>query len=264
MRKQHLFVSDVHYGAFDVVDHINIENDLISLIEYCTKHNIQLHLLGDLFDYWMEYKNHHPDIGNRLFEYFKVHMSVVGTVLYITGNHDNWTRGYFTSLGFDVESEYRVLNFDDYHVMALHGDGLKNKSMGLSRPLMHRFLRNKIFIRLYQSILPPEYGLKLMKVFSDYCRKRPIPGTGRLDRWASEYLRKNDIDFVICGHDHIPRYETFPHGTYINSGAFYEHRTAVIYTNGTFRLVIWDGKEKQLTPFTAQNNKIRNEQIFGT
>ncbi len=264
MKKQHLFVSDIHLGAFDKSGNNALEKDVISLIEYCTQNHIQLYLLGDLFDYWMEYRNHHPEFGNKLLEHFQSYMSAIGSILYITGNHDNWTRGYFTNLGFDVEAEYRVLDINSQSIIVLHGDGLKNKNMNLPRPWLHRLLRNKTFINLYQFMLPPGFGLKLMKRFSDYCRKRPVPGTGRLDGWASEYLSKNEIDFVICGHDHIPRHETYPGGSYINCGAFYQYRTAVKYTNGDFQLVTWDGKSKRLAPFTAQSKLIRNEQIFGT
>jgi UDP-2,3-diacylglucosamine hydrolase len=264
MKQQHLFVSDIHYGAFEADENLDIEEDLISLIQYCSDQNIRLNLLGDLFDYWMEYQDYHPEFGSRLLEMLQTHMSVAGPVLYITGNHDNWTSGYFSSLGFDVEPEYRILKMGGYRVMVLHGDGLKNRDINLPRPMLHRFLRNKKFIWLYQFLLPPGPGLKLMKKFSGYCRKRPVPGTGRLDGWASEYLSKSEIDFVICGHDHVPRHETFPYGTYINSGAFYAYRTAVKYTNGDFELVIWDGKNKNLAPFTAQRKLIRDEQIFGT
>ena len=50
-----IFISDVHLGAFDKAKEAEVENDLITLINYCCAHKIKIYILGDLFDYWMEY-----------------------------------------------------------------------------------------------------------------------------------------------------------------------------------------------------------------
>jgi UDP-2,3-diacylglucosamine hydrolase len=264
MNVRHIFLSDVHYGAFDDETNREVGRDLMRLIDFCSENHIRLHILGDLFDYWMEYPGHFPDLGAHILEKFKMYFTKTGSVLYITGNHDNWTRGYFDELGFDVEPEYRILRLNGNSILLHHGDGFENKKMKLPRPWLHRLLRNRYFIKFYQFLLPPKTGLKLMKKFSDHCRKRPIAGTERLNNWSKDYLSKNDIDFVICGHDHIPRIETFPFGTYINSGTFYSHRTVVAYTNGDFKLVRWNGTQNTLTPFTREINLIQNEQLYGT
>lgn len=264
MATQHIFLSDVHYGAFDKDTDREVGLDLIRLIDFCDKNKIRLYILGDLFDYWMEYPDHFPDLGTHILEAFQKYIKNTGSVLYITGNHDNWTRGYFENLGFDVEPEYRILKLNGNDVLLHHGDGLRNSNMKLPRPLFHRLLRNRHFINLYQFFLPPKTGLKLMRKFSEHCRKRPVAGTKRLNSWAEDYLSKNDVDFVICGHDHIPRIETFPSGTYINSGTFYSHRTVVMYKNDDFNLVTWNGKHNTLTPFTGESKYIQNERLHGT
>jgi len=260
MTEKHIFLSDVHYGAFDDETNRQVGTDLIRLIEYCKINKIQLHILGDLFDYWMEYPNHKPELGEHILGHFRQLISELGPILYITGNHDNWTRGYFEELGFDVEPEFRLMKFGNRTALLHHGDGLNNPRMQLPRPWFHRLLRNKHFISVYQFLLPPPAGLSLMKKFSEHCRKRPIAGVERLNEWSREYLSKNDVDFVICGHDHIPRVETFSSGTYINSGTFYSHRTLVYYTNGDFELVVWNGKDNTLTPFTGHSKLIHDEQ----
>ncbi len=250
MSDHYIFLSDVHYGAFDKSTNQNIESDLIRLIDYCTEHRINLYILGDLFDYWMEYPNWRPDFGNDIIHAFQKYFAAIGPVLYITGNHDNWTTGFFSDVGFDVEGEYRIIRADDYLVFLHHGDGLKNLKLKLKRPWLHRVLRNKIFVRLYQFFLNPRRGIRLMKWFSGYSRARPEHNPKRLNDWSKEYLSKNDVDFVISGHDHIPRIETFPDGTYINCGSFCNHRTIVEYTNGKFQLVIWSGMNKEISAYT--------------
>lgn len=57
-----LFISDVHLGAFDKATEKEIEDELIALINHCCEQKIKIYILGDLFDYWMEYpKKIHPN-----------------------------------------------------------------------------------------------------------------------------------------------------------------------------------------------------------
>ncbi|HCI69619.1 MAG TPA: hypothetical protein DHV30_03060, partial [Balneola sp.] len=91
-----LFISDVHLGAFDTNTEKKVEQELISLINYCCKHKIKIYVLGDLFDYWMEYpkKKFIPTVGKTVIEAFQKHNTECQPTTYITGNHDNWTYGY--------------------------------------------------------------------------------------------------------------------------------------------------------------------------
>lgn len=257
MSDNHIFLSDVHYGAF--VEKINneIQRDLIDLIGFCIDNNIKLHILGDFFDYWMEYPNHYPELGAEILDMLRTYMASNGSILYITGNHDNWTKDYLSDIGFDIESEYRILTIGQYSVFLLHGDGLKDSRFKLPRPWFHRILRNPLFVRLYQTILRPSKGIRLMKWFSDYNRARPQFNPDRLTDWAKEFLSKNDVNFVISGHDHFPRVETYYSGSYINCGTFYSHRSMVQYTNGHFELVKWDSINKQTTPFQGYKTSDR-------
>lgn len=255
----HLFLSDVHLGGFDPETNREIGRDLIALIEHCRQNGIRLYILGDLFDWWMEYPDRHPDpelfLGpvegtngrNPLAGTIRCYTEQIGPILYITGNHDNWTGGYFTRLGLDLEPEYREITLGGEVIFLHHGDGLSDRSLGLPRPMMHRFLRHPLFVRLYQKMLPPPVGWWIMKSFSRWRRTRDREDPERLDRWVRGFLKKNGFDFVICGHDHIPRMETTPYGTYINSGAFCLHRTAVLYTKGTFQLVTWNRHSRMLS-----------------
>ena len=57
MINEHLFISDIHIGAFNNSVEEQIENDLIDLVNYAIDRNAQIYILGDLFDYWMEFTN---------------------------------------------------------------------------------------------------------------------------------------------------------------------------------------------------------------
>lgn len=249
--EEHLFLSDVHLGAFSEQKEKEIEANLISLIDYSIKKKANLYVLGDLFDYWMEYpqKKFIPNIGNQVVEKFSEYNRLVKPVIYVTGNHDNWTFGYFSEQGFDVEPSYRILDIDLKKVLIMHGDGKFGERDDFFRPAFHLLLRNPIFVKLFQKIFPPSIGLGIMKNFSNLTRKRNHINPEPLNSHAGKILKKNDLDFVLCGHDHIPRVETFTDGTYINLGTFFKHHTLVRYINNEFKLVTWQSKSKEFVPY---------------
>lgn len=249
----HLFLSDVHIGAFEEDLDRAVRRDLILLIEHCAELKIQIHILGDLFDYWMEYPSWRPQFGSDVLKAFQSYTNTVATVNYVTGNHDNWTNGYFDKLGFNVTKEFFDLTLNNKRFFLHHGDGLKDPGYKLPRPLMHRLLRNKIFVKVYQSVLPPKTGMRLMKVFSDFSKRRAYCNPAVLNNWAKNFLNRTDYDIVISGHDHRPRVLNFNQGTYLNLGTFFNDRTVALYNNGDLELVVWDAVQKTLLPFETHN-----------
>lgn len=252
----HLFLSDVHLGAFP--GHINreLEEQVISLVQYCRDHQIQLHLLGDLFDYWMEYPEKRPNIGKKLLGEFEAYNQLFNSTTYILGNHDNWTRGYFEELGFIVSESHRQLATDGKNFFLHHGDGLADSTHGLSRPALHRILRSNWFIKLYQNIFSPDAGLHLMKTFSAMSREKIEMKPERLNEWSKNLLINSNFDYVISGHDHIARTETFRSGTYINPGAFYKDHLVAYYTNNELRLVKWNTDDSKLVPINPETKSL--------
>lgn len=243
-----IFLSDVHLGAFNKEKESEIEHDLLSLIEYAEENGYQISILGDLFDYWMEYPNRYPSVGRNILERFEQFNHKVHPVLYITGNHDNWIDHHFSEIGFDVEPEYRILSFNGQKFLVLHGDGVKNKNIELPRPLFHRLLRNTYFVSTYKFILPPSAGIALTKWFSRISRsvlmREEKECTVTLDKWAEKLLQKKQFDAIICGHHHYPRYRHINQRLYVNLGNFFNKRTIAVYNNSELELVKWHGLNK--------------------
>lgn len=246
-----LFLSDAHLGGFSTEENARIESELIQLINYCQRNDIRMTILGDLFDYWMEYPDHVPQLGKKLLERFQDFNNQLGPTLFITGNHDNWTRDHLTQRGFYLEHESYFYSLDDQKIMTLHGDGLSDGRHNLERPIMHKVLRNKKFLDFFQRVLSPKAGLKTMKYFSRFNRfvEWKSDQSQKLDCWAKQQLKKSDIDFILCGHDHIPRRKQFPFGTYINLGTFYKHKTMAYCNNDVISLVCWEPETQSLTQF---------------
>jgi len=249
-----LFISDVHLGGFTEEKNIRLEQELIQLIDYAQQHSMRITILGDLFDFWIEYPSFVPALGQKVLQRFQQFNRKSENSLYITGNHDNWTLGHFANQGFDVEPEYRILHINNKKILLLHGDATGNDLQHLQRPLMHRIIRNRAFLKLYRSILPPKVGLWVMKKVSQITAgsKKKEDDPAPLDRWSTKMLGNTDIDYIICGHDHTPRRTNFDFGTYLNLGTFHYHKTMVLHNNGTFRIVNWNSKRNKLTPFYPQ------------
>lgn len=250
----HLFLSDVHLGAFSESANRELEERVISLVHFCRDRQIQLHILGDLFDYWMEYPDTRPGFGKKMLSEFEAYNKLYNSTTYILGNHDNWTRGFFTDLGFVVSENHYLLRTENKEFFLHHGDGLTDPGFKLPRPVYHRILRSNWFTNLYQMLLPPDAGLHLMKTFSAISRENIVMEPERLNEWSKSLLNSSTFDYVIFGHDHIARTETFPFGTYINPGAFYKDHLVAHYTNNELKLVKWNTDESKLTPFNTETN----------
>ncbi len=252
--EQHIFLSDVHLGAFSAATNSQIEQDLIGLIKYCKHNNITLYILGDLFDYWMEYpeKDFIPSLGERVLDAFEDYNQHVHPALYITGNHDNWTFGHFKERGFEVEPNFRLTDINGKRFLLMHGDGVAAKKIDFPRPTFHRLLRNPKFINTYQKILPPKQGIAAMKFFSSVTRKRNYLNPEPLNRQAKKIFSNHKLDYILAGHDHIPRIETFASGHYINLGTFFNHRSLVLYNNSGIELVKWKAGSQKFVTFTGK------------
>ena len=200
----------------------------------------------------MEYpkKKYVPDVGANVLKAFQKHNTECEPTTFITGNHDNWTYGYFEEMGFDVERNYRIIKQNGFSTLLMHGDGRFGKSDDLLRPFFHGLLRSKYFIKLFQAVLPPSAGIRVMKNFSGFSKMNERRTPSPLNKHAKRILRDKEIDYILMGHDHIPRVETFKTGTYINLGTFFHHKTVVLYTNNEYKLVIWSASDKEFVPFT--------------
>ncbi len=243
----HIFISDVHLGAFDDQHNERLEEELMRLVSYCEENGLRITLLGDFFDYWMEYGDEPPPVGKKILQHFREFHERTGShTLFVTGNHDNWTNGYLPSLGFDMEHEYRIIQVGARSCMVLHGDGLTAPEMKLPRPLVHRFLRNSYFTLIYRAILPRRLGWHLMKTFSGMSRWKQNPermteNRNKLDRWAANRVTSDpDIHAIIYGHHHSARLEKHNGNISMNCGFFGRDRIAGLHTNGKFKLVKWE------------------------
>lgn len=240
-----LIVADVHLGGFSQAVNKEIEESFLKLLDYCRENCTQLIILGDLFDYWMEYPGSRPVIAEKVVCRLTQMAADGFPILYITGNHDNWMHSFFSDQGIDIEHEYRIVTWNGRRVLLLHGDGLANQAWEMPRPKLHRLLRNSSFVTMYQKIFPEPVGLWLMKWFSKLSGLKPSRKTREnLDLWCRRILEDGLTDVVICGHHHYRRDEKLMHRRYLNTGNFFADRSLILYANNEFHPVTWNDASK--------------------
>ena len=253
-----LFISDVHLGGFTHEMNYQIEQNLISLLDYAYEQNLDIIILGDLLDYYMQYGDFVPECGITVFNWFKEYHQKSGKKsLFITGNHDNWDYGFFNTIGFDTEHEYRILMLPTgERVLMMHGDGLKESLFEFPRPWFHRLLRNPYFVGSFKTITTPAFGNSIMRSFSAWSRNNDshdVSDKAHLDQHAIRLLKANMADIVICGHHHEIRDQYVNQKRYINTGAFFKNSTVCLYTTGSFNLVTWHGAQRIFTPINNES-----------
>lgn len=204
------FISDLHLGLHPVDKSLEREKLVRNWLDEIMPHAKELYLMGDIFDFWHEYKHVVP----RGFTRFLGKLSELadnGTKLYFfSGNHDVWAYEYFkTELGAEIHHKPIVRVLYNKKFFLAHGDGLGPGDFGYK--LLIGTFRNKILQWMFAR-LHPNFALWLGKTWSKHSRyakgivAEEFAGEeGELQiKFAKATLKKEHYDFFIFGHRHIP------------------------------------------------------------
>ena len=236
------FMSDAHLGYSDPATEQRKEATFISFLHSLYGTAEVLYLVGDLFDFWFEYRSAVPRKHARiLFELYRLILS--GTkIVYIAGNHDFWLGSYLSEeVGIELSFVPMEVRHQGILIYIAHGDGLSSKDWGYR--LLKRVLRNPVCIALFR-LIHPDFGAFLAKLVSHSSRiygKLP-EDPFRLDQGyldAAQEKFEQGFDAVIFAHIHHPVYQTDPK-TLIVLGDWMEHFSYVVLENGKFELRIWE------------------------
>jgi UDP-2,3-diacylglucosamine hydrolase len=251
IKNKYYFASDFHLGL-DLKD-TSKEREL-KIVQWLKSISVDCHslfLVGDIFDYWFEYKKTIPKGYTRLLGQLAEMNDNGVEIHYFVGNHDMWIKDYFTKeIGIKVYYEPKTFILTGKSFLIGHGDGLGPKDYRYK--IIKKVLRNPI-AQFGFSMLPSFIGLSLMRYFSSDSRhgQGEAPITNINKEWLVQYaeaqnkLREND--FYIFGHRHIPIDHTLTneHSRYINLGDWLEFCTYVEY----------DGEELSLKTYNRDEFK---------
>lgn len=208
--KKIYFLSDFHLGAPDVASSLKREKDVCLFLESIRQDAAEIFLMGDLFDFWYEYRKVVPKGFVRLLGKL-AELSDQGVQLHLfIGNHDMWVKDYFQQeLNMPVYFEPVTIERNGMRIHLGHGDGLGPGDHGYKR--LKKIFRNPVCQWLF-GIFPPALGMGLADFFSQ--RSRAQTGAteeqflGEEKEWLVEYcqqtLRKTPANYFVFGHRHLP------------------------------------------------------------
>ncbi len=236
MDKSVYFLSDAHLGAAPEQKERVKEKRLLALLDQIKKDGDRLYILGDLFEFWFEYKNvvpkEHLDILIRLKELTEEGVKVI----YVAGNHDFWLGDFLSEeIGIDIHKESLSVEHQGKRIFIIHGDGLAKKDRGYR--ILKKILRNRTNIWLYRQ-LPPDIGIPLAKKVARLSRSH----TSKKEHYLEDYIdfAKEKIDqghdAVVMGHTHHPMIRDLGNGIYLNVGDWIENFTYGKLKEGEFLL----------------------------
>lgn len=231
------FISDAHLGAGDAAAERRKLTLLLTLLADVLRERADLYIVGDLFDFWYEYRSVVPRGYHRLYQALEDLRRAGCGVTYLAGNHD-FAIGDFFSRDLDVTVLRDDLGFtaQNQRFYLFHGDGLAVRDGGYR--LLKRVLRSPLSQRLYR-VLHPDLGYAIARRFShgsrDYTSGRDYGETDGM-RIEAERRISSGIDIVIMGHRHVPCREVIGSGVYVNLGDWLSHFTYAICRDGEIAL----------------------------
>ena len=244
--KKIYFISDFHLGVPNDKDSRKREDKIVAWLNSIS-HDVQiLYLMGDVFDYWFEYKEVVPRGYVRLLGKL-AELSDAGVELhYFTGNHDMWVFDYLPKeIGLQIHRAPIQKEYNGKKFFLGHGDGLGPGDFGYK--FIKKVFANKLAQWLFARV-HPNTGIGLMKFFSR--RSRIATGTsddiylGDDKEWlmifSREVLQQEHYDYFIFGHRHMPLDKQLSEKSrYINLGEWINH----------FTYAEFDGTELSLKKF---------------
>lgn len=236
------FISDVHLGMPNPVrPPKEQEAALISFLRAIQADASVLYIVGDLFDFWFEYRGVVPAHGARvLFELYHLVQSGVRVVC-LPGNHDIWLGHYLSEqVGVDVVTDPVTVTHQQKTLCLTHGDSFRRDgSFKLSRGI----LKNPLCIWLFR-LLHPDLGLWLAKWTSRISERQTrdvVADTQALHLGAAEKVAAGH-DYVVCGHYHREYIESVGNGKLVVLGDWVRYDTYGVMVNGEIELKRWENK----------------------
>ena len=240
--KKIYFASDFHLGVPTYENSLEREHKIVKWLDSIKADAEELYLLGDVFDFWFEYRTVVPRGYVRLLGNLAELSDSGIKIHYFTGNHDTWTFDY-------LEKELNVIIYRapieiSYNGKAFyigHGDGLGPGDHG------YKFIKKVFASKVCQWLfarLHPNFGIGIANYFSK--KSRIATGTtdekflGEEKEWlviySKEILAKKHFDYLIFGHRHLPLDIKIDSSRYINLGDWIQYFTYGVFDGAEFEL----------------------------
>jgi UDP-2,3-diacylglucosamine hydrolase len=247
------FLSDFHLGAPDHARSLERERLLVRFLDEIKKDAAEIFLVGDMFDFWYEYRRVVPKGYVRLLGKLAELSDSGIPVHFFVGNHDMWMRDYFQEeLNIPVYFKPGEFERNGKRFLIGHGDGLGPGDHGYKR--LKKLFRHPVSKWLF-GIFPPRMGMGL----ANYLSRRSRAQTGASEEiflgedkewlisYCKEILALKKIDFFVFGHRHLAiDYRLNESSRYINLGDWIRYYTYAVFDGSELVLRSYQGKEDKI------------------
>ena len=236
------FLSDLHLGMHPAGKSLEREKKVVNWLDSIYRDASEIYFLGDIFDYWFEYKRVVPRGFTRFLGKIAEITDAGVKVHFFTGNHDVWVFNYLpTEIGVDVYRKPLIMEYNGKKFLIAHGDGLGPGQRG------YKFLKGIFTSKVLQWMyarLHPNFATAFALGWSK--RSRFAKGVTTeflgvekeyLISYAKDMLEKEHFDYFVFGHRHLP----FEYDLTDNSRLVYLGDWIVNFT-----YAVWDGENLQL------------------
>ncbi len=241
--KKIYFASDQHFGVPNLQESRKREEKFIRWLDGIKKDAQILFLMGDLFDFWHEWKYVVPKGYIRVLGKIAELKDSGIAIYFFVGNHDLWMKNYFEEeLGIPVYFEKRYYEISDKKFLLAHGDGLGPGDKGYKR--MKKIFTNPLAQWAFRW-LHPDIAMRIANYMSQ--KNKLISGVEDqkflgedkefLIQYSKEKLKTENIDYFVFGHRHLPLIFDLEKGAkYINLGDWIVYFTYGVYDGRSFEV----------------------------
>lgn len=241
------FASDFHLGVPDAASSLVREKRIVRWLDSIADDASDIYLVGDLFDFWFEFKTVVPKGFVRLLGKL-AELSDAGVRIHIFhGNHDLWQFGYLEQeLGCKVYPKPKTVSLGGKQFHIAHGDGL---GPGQQRfKFILAIYRNYFFQRLF-AFFHPNIGIGAANWFSHRSKQQTFTENQEylgddkeyLIQYAKQVMQQQPIDYFIFGHRHFPFNKKIGNSNVINLGDWMGYNTYAVFDGKTVELKTYEG-----------------------
>jgi len=232
------FISDVHLGLYSRTEDTVREQMLLNFLDKISDNAKNLFIVGDLFDYWFEYKFVIPKYYYRILSKLKELRLKDIKIEYLMGNHDFGHQNFFQEeLDIPIYKDDIVREIEGKKFYISHGDGKNYNDKGYK--ILKKILRNPTCQWLFNQ-LHPDFGIWLAshssKKSRNYTSKKNWNENDGMEDFAKSIINEG-FDYVITGHRHKATFKKIGNGYFVDLGDWLnDNPTFGIFENNEFNL----------------------------
>ncbi len=241
--KKIYFASDFHLGVPSFEKSLAREKRIVKWLDEIKHDASEIYLMGDMFDFWFEYKYAAPKGFVRLLGKIAEITDSGIPVTFFTGNHDMWMFDYLPrEIGVTIYKDPIEKEFNGKRFFLGHGDGLGPGDKGYK--FIKKIFSNKFCQWLFARI-HPNFGIGMANYWSRKSRLSNGPEdekfTGEENEWlvvfAKDVLKNKHFDYFVFGHRHLPLdIKLAENSRYINLGEWVNYNTYAVFDGNTVEL----------------------------